>query len=127
MVENTDKALALTCAAHHCTIADYTVAPIFMDSISGKGGHEWLVEFETPPLDMADFARDLDAALQSLNSDYEAKRYKSIALLPLKLNVAPRHTFSEWLRQRGRFGGQSKIPRLSNDRTYLTSILAIQP
>jgi GH3 auxin-responsive promoter len=123
MVENTDRALTLACAKHACMVREYTVAPIFMDADTGKGGHEWAIEFETPPTDIQAFADDLDGFLKQQNSDYEAKRYKSIALLPLKINVVPHDTFLNWLRLRGKVGGQHKVPRLSNSRQYLEALL----
>jgi hypothetical protein len=125
MVENTDRALTLACAAHACTVRDYTVAPIFMNATTGKGGHEWAIEFETAPTNIAAFANDLDAFLKQQNSDYEAKRYHNIALLPLKINVVADGTFLAWLRQRGKVGGQHKVPRLSNSREYLENLLNI--
>jgi GH3 auxin-responsive promoter len=123
MVENTDRALTLACAKHACAVREYTVAPIFMDTATGKGGHEWAIEFEHAPADIAAFANDLDVFLKQQNSDYEAKRYKNIALLPLKINMLPDGSFLDWLRQRGKVGGQHKVPRLSNSRQYLEDLL----
>ena len=123
MVSNTDKAIALTAAAHNAQIADYTVAPIFLQEGS-KGGHEWLVEFRRPPANIAAFAADLDLQLQQLNSDYEAKRAHSIALQPLQLHALAEGTFNEWMRSRGKLGGQNKVPRLSSSRRYVEQILA---
>jgi hypothetical protein len=103
-------------------LVDYTAAPIFMEG-SEKGGHEWLIEFKTPPKDATTFAEDLDKQLQALNSDYEAKRYKNMTLMPLKLRVAKPKTFYKWLKQKGKIGGQHKVPRLSNTREYLDELL----
>ncbi len=123
MVENTDRALAKTCEELGGTINEYTVAPVFMSGASGKGGHEWLIEFETQPTDLQLFAQHLDENLKQLNSDYEAKRYQNIALNPLLLHVAPIGTFHNWLRKKDKYGGQHKIPRLSNERKYLEEIM----
>lgn len=125
MVENTDKALALTCQTLHCAIKDYTVAPIFMQG-KEKGAHEWLVEFEKKPESIEAFAELLDKNLQSVNSDYEAKRYNNMTLNPLKLNVARENLFYDWLKERDKLGGQNKIPRLSNQRDYLEQLLQLQ-
>ena len=123
MVHNTDVALKETCARCGGVISDYTVAPMFMTEKS-KGGHEWLIEFTEKPVDLKVFEQTLDQQLRCNNSDYDAKRHKSIALQPLKINVAPKDTFNNWLKSRGRLGGQSKIPRLSNERKYLDELLA---
>jgi len=121
MVHNTDDALRKTCEKLGGKVSDYTVAPIFMDQ-SGKGGHEWLVAFAELPPDLSHFASELDKALRANNSDYDAKRHKDIALQPLLLNAVPPSTFHHWLRSKGRLGGQSKIPRLSNSRNFLEEI-----
>ncbi len=122
VVENTDRALAITCRQTDATVTEYTVAPIYFQG-SGKGGHEWLIEFENPPLDLGQFRRHLDANLQMINSDYEAKRYKSMALEQLQMKVLPKGTFYNWLRSKGKFGGQHKVPRLANHRKYVEEIL----
>lgn len=122
MVDNTDKALAKTCAATSATVVDYTVAPIYFQQ-QERGRHEWLIEFEHPPVDLEKFTQLLDQNLQAINSDYEAKRYKNIALARLKLTVLPNGAFQEWLRAKGKLGGQHKVPRLANDRKFIEEIL----
>lgn len=122
MVSNTDKAIAMTCKILDATVAEYTVAPIYLDN-SGKGGHEWLIEFEKPPKDFELFNQLLDINLQKVNSDYEAKRFKDMALESLRMRVLPKGTFHKWMRSRGKFGGQNKVPRLANDRKYVDQIL----
>lgn len=123
MVDNTDKALAKTCRATHSAVVDYTVAPIYFQQ-EDRGRHEWLIEFEHPPVDLERFTHLLDQNLQAINSDYEAKRYKNIALARLKLTVLPSGTFQGWLRAKGKLGGQHKVPRLANDRKYIDEILS---
>ncbi len=123
VIENTDKAIAKTCIQTASKITEYTVAPIFL-STKSKGGHEWLIEFEKAPDSLPKFAQLLDKNLQAINSDYEAKRYKNMALsLPL-IHQLPAGTFHNWLRSKGRYGGQSKVPRLANERKYLEEILS---
>ena len=124
MVDNTDKAIAMTCQALQATVRDYTVAPVHM-SLHGKGGHHWLIEFERSPADLDAFANLLDSTLKQLNSDYEAKRYQDMALERLRITVLPEGTFVRWLQKKGKTGSQAKVPRLSNDRTYLEDILAM--
>jgi hypothetical protein len=122
IVENTDQALERTCQQTSAIVLEYTVAPIYFEG-SGKGGHEWIVEFERPPVDMNEFIRLLDLNLQRINSDYEAKRSKNIALKQLQLQTVPSGTFLNWMRHRGKFGGQNKVPRLANHRKYVEEIL----
>ena len=125
MVENTDAAITKTCKEFNCEITDYTVAPIFMTE-KKKGAHEWIIEFKTKPDNIENFRKALDENLQHLNSDYEAKRYNNMTLNPLVLNVAREQLFYDWLKQQDKLGGQHKIPRLSNERLYLESLLSLQ-
>lgn len=124
MVDNTDRAIELTAKSMHAMVSDYTVAPVHM-TVEGKGGHHWLIEFDHPPHDAEHFAEKLDQTLQELNGDYEAKRYKGMALDRLKLTVLPKGTFRNWLYKKGKASSQAKIPRLSNDRIYLEDILSL--
>jgi hypothetical protein len=123
IIENTEEALRQSCARTGAAIAEYTVAPVFM-SCREKGAHEWLIEFRTPPDSLEAFGAQLDEALKSLNSDYEAKRYKNMTLNPPKIHVARKNLFYDWLKSRGKLGGQHKVPRLSNQRDLLEELLA---
>ena len=121
IMENAEKALMNACQETGAVIKEYTAGPMFM-SDNSKGGHEWMIEFETPPDKLDRFAEVLDTALQSVNSDYEAKRYKDLTLmLPKVVSLQP-GTFYNWIRKRGKLGGQNKIPRLANDRKYLDEL-----
>lgn len=122
MVENTDSAIAKTCATLNCEILDYTVAPIFMEG-KEKGAHEWIIEFKKHPENIADFTELLDKNLQQVNSDYEAKRFNNMTLNKLVLHVAKENLFYNWLKKNDKLGGQHKIPRLSNSRNYLEELL----
>lgn len=122
IVENTDKAIAKACKMTNSEVIDYTVAPVFMEG-KEKGAHEWMIEFKNPPENVADFRQILDDTLQSLNSDYEAKRLNNMTLNPLILNVARTNLFYDWLKEQDKLGGQHKIPRLSNQRNYLEELL----
>jgi len=123
MVANTDQALAQTCEALDAVVLEYTVAPIYLSE--GKGGHEWLVEFEKAPADLNAFSQLLDQNLQTLNSDYEAKRYRNMALQQLRLHALPSGSFLQWMRRRGKFGNQHKVPRLSNHRDHMEQIMGM--
>jgi hypothetical protein len=125
MVENTDQAIAKACQLTQTEVVDYTVAPIFMEG-KEKGAHEWMIEFKQNPSDLAQFQKIVDDTLQSLNSDYEAKRYNNMTLNPLIINLARPHLFYDWLKERDKLGGQHKIPRLSNQREYLEQLKGLQ-
>ena len=124
VVDNADHGLAYACQMTGAEVLDYTAAPVFMDA-EGKCRHQWLVEFARPPKDLAQFADVLDRKLQELNSDYEAKRFKNITLQPLELIPARPGLFNDWLKAHGKLGGQHKVPRLSNERTLLEQLLAM--
>ena len=125
IVENTDIALGKTCSTLNCEVKDYTVAPIFM-KVKEKGAHEWMIEFKKHPEDIKLFQKTLDENLQSVNSDYEAKRYNNMTLNPLVINVARENLFYDWLKENDKLGGQHKIPRLSNERDYLEQLKQMQ-
>ena len=123
MVSNTDKALEISIKKHDAIIEEYTVGPVFPEK-NQKGGHQWIIEFVKKPADMEEFQKDLDLALQAANSDYEAKRYNNYVMEELKIFPAPKGTFYNWMKSRGKLGGQNKVPRLSNDRKYIDILLA---
>lgn len=124
IIDNAENGLKQACAQTGAVINEYTAGPIFMSKES-KGRHQWIIEFEKEPEDIEQFAEILDKALQGLNSDYEAKRFKNTTLMRLQLEKAPKGTFYEWMKQRGKVGGQNKIPRLANNREYLEPLLKI--
>ncbi|HTN46790.1 MAG TPA: GH3 auxin-responsive promoter family protein [Flavipsychrobacter sp.] len=125
IVDNADYAITQACELTGAVVSDYTAAPVYMTGTE-NGAHEWLIEFSKQPDSFDAFVDALDTALKQVNSDYEAKRTKDIALRkPIVHNMAV-GTFQSWLRAKGKLGGQHKVPRLSNDRTYLDEILAMQ-
>jgi hypothetical protein len=124
IIDNSDRAIAEACKQCDAVISDYTAGPVYF-SEDGNGGHEWLVEFEKEPNDINKFIEVLDITLKSLNSDYEAKRYKDIALRPPLLKIIPKGHFNKWLKNKNKLGGQHKIPRLSNDRVILEELIGL--
>lgn len=122
VIENAERAIAHACRVTDSKVRDYTAAPVFMDQ-DEHAGHEWLIEFEKAPHSIQDFAVALDAKLKEVNSDYEAKRHKDIALKMPRIQSVPDNTFYNWLKKKGKLGGQHKVPRLSNDRALLEDIL----
>lgn len=124
IIDNAEKALKEACDRTGAKVVDYTAGPVFMSS-NKKGAHEWVIEFSTKPSDIGLFTQILDEALCRANSDYEAKRYKGITLDKPTVHAVPNGTFIEWLRRKGKVGGQNKVPRLSNSRKYLDELLQI--
>ena len=124
IVDNSDKAIAVASEKTNAVVNDYTAAPVYFGD-NNNGAHEWLIEFERHPNDLNNFITELDLALQQANSDYEAKRYKDIALARPVVHVLPKGVFANWLKSKGKLGGQHKVPRLSNERKYLEEILAL--
>ncbi|MCR5849168.1 MAG: GH3 auxin-responsive promoter family protein [Bacteroidaceae bacterium] len=124
IVDNAEKGLAEACKQTGAEVLEYTAAPVFMDD-KGKCRHQWVVEFSREPESLAAFARILDDSLQQLNSDYEAKRYKDITLQPLELIKGRPNVFNDWLKQKGKLGGQHKVPRLCNNRDIIEQVLAL--
>jgi len=124
IVDNAEKGLAYACEQTGAEVSEYTAAPVFMDQ-QARCRHQWLIEFSKKPQDIQLFATLLDKHLQEINSDYEAKRYKDITLQPLELIVARQGLFNDWLKSRGKLGGQHKVPRLSNSRDTLEQLLLL--
>ena len=123
MVSNTDEALSMTCETERAIIKDYTVAPRYFAN-DNNPGHEWVIEFENPPVNIERFTELLDASLRKVNSDYDAKRFKDMALKPLSIQVASDGTFHRWLKSKNKIGGQHKVPRLANHRKYIEEIIS---
>jgi hypothetical protein len=121
ILENAEDALMGACKATGAILKEYTAGPLYMSDDS-KGAHEWLIEFEKPPDNLDQFCDVLDKTLSSVNSDYEAKRYKNLTLMKPKIVSLAPGTFYKWMQQRGKLGGQNKIPRLANDRKYLDEL-----
>lgn len=124
IVDNAEKGLQYACQRCNAEVREYTAAPVFMDD-NAKCRHQWVIEFSRPPEDINAFANILDAHLQTVNSDYEAKRYKNITLQQLEIIPARTGLFEEWMKSRGKLGGQNKVPRLSNSREYVEALIAM--
>lgn len=124
IVNNADKALAMVCDATDSVITDYTGGP-YINEKTNERCHEWIIEFKKEPQDLERFAEIFDHSLQNVNSDYEAKRYKDFVLKKPIVHIAPQNTFYNWLKEKGKLGGQHKVPRLSNDRKFLDEILTM--
>lgn len=125
IIDNAEKAINNACKRTNSVIREYTAGPVFMKD-NQKGAHEWIIEFENQPADMDYFVAVLDHTLKTLNSDYEAKRHKNLTLECPKIIIAKQGLFYNWMKKRGKVGGQNKIPRLANDRKYLDELIELQ-
>ena len=124
VVDNAERGLLKACTVTGAQVLDYTAAPVFMDA-KAQCRHQWLIEFAKMPESVEDFAQILDSELQLLNSDYEAKRYKNKTMQQLEIVVAKENLFNNWLKSKGKLGGQHKVPRLCNDRKHIDELLAM--
>jgi hypothetical protein len=122
IIDNAEKAMAVACKRSHAVVSEYTAAPVYLSG-GQKGRHEWVIEFEVKPVDLSFFTSALDTSLKSLNSDYEAKRYHDLMLEEPLIRIVQPGTFYRWLKEKGKLGGQNKVPRLSNERKYVEEII----
>lgn len=124
IVENAEQAIATACEQTAAVLENFTAAPVYLQE-GKKGSHEWVIEFRKPPEDIKRFTSILDQTLRSINSDYDAKRASDLALVAPTVYSAPAGTFYAWMKQRGKLGGQNKVPRLSNSREYVEELLKL--
>ena len=122
VIENAEKAIAAACQATGAEIDNFTAAPKFF-SDKNKGNHEWVIEFIKEPDSLARFEEVLDQTLREVNSDYDAKRFNDMVVQQLEVHPAPKGTFYQWMKKRGKLGGQNKVPRLSNTREHIDDLL----
>jgi hypothetical protein len=125
IVENAEAAMRYACENTGALMTNFTAAPVYFEDSQSKGAHEWVVEFQKRPEHLDVFIQLLDGKLRELNSDYDAKRHKDLALKQLILHPAPQGLFEAWLGKKGKLGGQHKVPRLSNSREYIDEILVM--
>lgn len=124
IIENAEDALKVASDKTNCEIKEYTVGPIFMNG-KENGAHEWIIEFKKAPENLTFFTKELDNALKNCNSDYEAKRYNNMTLAMPKIHQARKGLFYDWMKEKGKLGGQHKIPRLSNNRDFVEELLKL--
>ena len=124
IMDNAEKGLAYACQQTGAQVLEYTAAPVYMDE-NAKCRHQWLIEFSQEPDDLKKFGDCLDRYLQQINSDYEAKRSHDITLQHLEVVKAREGLFNDWLKMKGKLGGQHKVPRLSNSRKNMDELLEL--
>ncbi|MCS7029126.1 MAG: GH3 auxin-responsive promoter family protein [Bacteroidia bacterium] len=124
MIHNTDTAVAIACTKTKAILKDYTVAPVYFTH-DKAGRHQWFIEFVQQPDSLTEFARVLDETLKSLNSDYEAKRYRNMTIQEPEIIILPNGTFDNWLKKHNKLGGQHKVPRLQNDRKFVNELMQL--
>jgi hypothetical protein len=125
IIENAEAAITKACEHTHAIIDNFTAAPIFLEK-GKRGGHEWIIEFKVKPQSLDEFTRVLDQRLREINSDYDAKRKHDLALIPPVIHSVEEGTFYNWMKKRGKLGGQNKVPRLFNTREYVDDILKMR-
>jgi hypothetical protein len=124
IIENAETAITKACEMTSAVIDNFTAAPIYLER-SQRGGHEWIIEFKVKPTSMEKFTQILDDTLRKINSDYDAKRSHDLALVAPRVHSVAEGTFYNWMKKRGKLGGQNKVPRLSNSREYVDEILSM--
>ena len=124
IIEEVEQALVVACRRTGAEPAEFTVAPRYPSAGEARGGHDWLVEFRTPPRDRQAFVRQLDEALAALNTDYRTKRTLDVGMLAPRLIELPVGSFHRWMRAAGKLGDQHKVPRVLNDRAIVEALLA---
>ena len=122
IIENVEKSLEIALKKYNCTIKDFTVAPLYMKN-GKKGKHEWMIEFVKEPNNLDEFMKEIDFQIQNNNSDYKAKRFKNITLDRPRLIKARKNLFYDWLKKKKRLGGQNKVPRLLNERSFIEELI----
>lgn len=122
IIENVEKSLEIAIKKYNCSIKDYTVAPLFMKN-GKKGKHEWMIEFVNEPSNIDEFMREIDLQIQNNNSDYKAKRFKNMTLDKPSIIKARKNLFYDWLKKKKKLGGQNKVPRLLNDRSFISELI----
>ncbi|QZT35803.1 GH3 auxin-responsive promoter family protein [Halosquirtibacter xylanolyticus] len=125
IIENALRALEIACRVTEADIKEFTAAPIYFTE-DKQGSHQWAIEFNKQPKSLPLFKETLDKSLQEVNSDYEAKRFKNTTLNAPELLIIKNNSFFRWCKQKGKVGGQNKIPRLSNDRNFIEELILLE-
>ncbi|MCB0644192.1 MAG: GH3 auxin-responsive promoter family protein, partial [Phaeodactylibacter sp.] len=110
-----EQALIEATAALQVRVVEFTVAPHVNPKEGGLPYHEWFIEFEETPQDLAPLAEKLDAAMVQQNIYYK-DLIKGTILQRLKITPLQRDAFRNYMKAQGKLGGQNKVPRLANDR-----------
>ena len=124
IVDNAEEAIKTASIKTGALIREYSAAPVYIEK-DKQGTHQWLIEFAKDPDDLEHFIEILDITLKTLNSDYEAKRYKNLNLIMPEIVKIKDGVFYQWLKKKGKLGGQHKVPRLSNTRDFVEEIIEI--
>jgi hypothetical protein len=114
IVEEVESSLLKAAEETNVHITEFTVAPMIAKH-DGKSYHEWFIEFENTPKDMAAFAKKVDDNLRLKNVYYDDLIGGNI-LDNLHISPVKKNGFIDYMKSIGKLGGQNKVPRLSNDR-----------
>ena len=122
MVGNADAAIAKASDLTGAKVLNYT-ATVVCATPEQKARHQWMIEFDQMPNDLNKFIEILDNTLIEVNSDYESKRTKSIALEIPDVIVARKNLFTDWMKKSGKTAAQQKIPRLLQKRDLMEQLI----
>ena len=120
IIEELEGAMAKAARATEASVRDWHVGPVFSGAL---GYHQYVVEFFAEPPDPLRFRDLLDADLSLRNADYQAHRNPGVGLPSPALLVTRPGAFEGWMRQRGKLGGQNKVPRVDNSGTITQNLL----
>jgi hypothetical protein len=124
--EEIEGAVAAAAAAIGASVTDFSVSPVYPVKPGEIGYHLYAVEFSAPvsPEDARKFATFADEKLCALNADYAAHRAGDFAMLAPRVQVLLPGTFVNWLKSRGKLGGQNKVRRIILDPGLFQSLLS---
>jgi hypothetical protein len=122
IAEEVERAVAEAARAAGSAVVDFHVGPVFPAEAARPGRHRYLVEFAGAAPDLAPFAATLDAALCRANEDYQAHRQGDLTMLAPEVRAVRKGGFADWMRARGKLGGQNKVPRMDNSGQITSEI-----
>lgn len=121
IAKEVEEAMLVATSATDASVSEFTVAPQITPQENELPFHEWFIEFEKEPSNMALFIQELDLALQKQNSYYYDLIVGKV-LQTLKVTPVKSGGFLEYMKSIGKLGGQNKVQRLSNDRKVVDGL-----
>jgi uncharacterized protein (DUF1778 family) len=120
--EEVEDAVAAAAAATGTTVTDFSVGAVYPEGAGELGGHLYVVEFHDGAAAPAAFARVIDETLSKRNDDYRAHRAEGFGMRAPEVRAVPAGAFAQWMKSRGRLGGQNKVPRIINDQQLFADL-----
>jgi len=109
-VDNMNKAIEMASAELNIDIPEFTVAGVPYGTFFA---HQWYVASDDK-VDTEKLKLTIDAKLKELNDDYEVERRH--ALKDIMVTVLSEKTFMDFMKAKGKIGGQHKFPRVLKGR-----------